>query len=303
MIGEKLRKLLSAEIEEAVISVFRAPPIQGLGNAGGFQFQTEQRGFVNYQELQQATDEIIADGRKDPRLAGMFTLFRAETPQLYLDIDRTKCESLQVDLQDVFTTLQVYMGGQYVNLFNRFGRTWQVNLLAEPRFRTQAKSLQRFSVRNKLGEMVPLGTLINVNDTGGPVMVMRYNMYPSAAVNGNTAPGVSSGEAIDIVTELAKQYNVPFEWTQITYLQILAGNVAMLIFALGTLLVFLVLAAKYESWKLPVGIILVVPMCLLCSVTGMLIGRLPVDIFVQIGFLVLVGMAAKNAILIDEIAE
>jgi multidrug efflux pump len=303
VIAHKLQKILNEEIEDAVISIFRAPPIQGLGSAGGFKFQTQQRGFVNFPELEEATNDIIQAGREDKRLAGMFTMFRAETPQIYLDVDRTKCESLQVDIQDVFTTLQVYMGGQYVNLFNKFGRTWQVNLMAEPRFRTETKGLKRLFVRNKLNKMVPLATLINVKDVGGPVMVMRYNMYPSAAVNGNTAPGVSSGEAIKIVTDLANKYNVPFEWTEITYLQILAGNVAMLVFALGTLLVFLVLAAKYESWKLPLSVILVVPMCLLCSVLGMLIGGLPVDIFVQIGLLVLVGMAAKNAILIVEFAE
>jgi multidrug efflux pump len=303
VIAHKLQRLYREEIEDAVISVFRAPPIQGLGTAGGFKFQTEQRGFVDLQELGRSTDELIREANTDPRFAGLFTLYRAETPQLYVDIDRTKCQSLQVEVQDVFNSLQVFMGGYYVNLFNKFGRTWQVNILAEPRFRTQSAYLKELKVRNKIGEMVPLGTLANVKDVGGPVMVMRYNMYASAAVNGNTAPGVSSGEAIELIQKLADKNGVPFEWTEITYMEILAGNVAILVFALGSLLVYLVLAAKYESWQLPLGVILVVPMCLLCSVAGMLAAGLPVDIFVQIGFLVLVGLAAKNAILIIEFAE
>ena len=258
---------------------------------------------MDLEELQEATDELIAKANKDKRLVGLFTLYRAETPQLFIDIDRTKCESLGLNFDDVFNTLQVYMGGAYVNLFNKFGRTWQVNLLADQEFRTDEKYLGRLKIRNRDGKMVPLGTVAEVKRRDGPVMVMRYNMYTSAAVNGNPAPGVSSGEAIEIITKIANDLGVKFEWTEITYLQILAGSSAMFVFVLGSLLVFLVLSAQYESWSLPLAVILVVPMCLLCAVAGMLIVGLPVDIFVQIGFLVLVGLAAKNAILIVEFAR
>jgi multidrug efflux pump len=315
IIAQKLRKLCNQEIDDAIVSVFRAPPIQGLGNAGGFQLQVEQRGLVNLEQLQKGTDELCHEANADPlhRLIGVFTMFRADTPQLFVDIDRTKCESLMVPVQDVFNAMQTYMGGYYVNLFNLFGRTWQVNLMAEGDFRTAARQVGQLKVRNKLGKMVPLATLATVRDQGGPAMYMRYNMYPTAAVNGNPAPGVSSGDAIHLMQSLCDKLGLPYEWTTITYLQILPAKIGMFlvpaavlglfVFVFGAVLVFLVLAAKYESWKLPLSVILVVPMCLLCSVSGMMIAHLPVDIFVQIGYLVLVGMAAKNAILIVEFAQ
>ncbi|MFL5341290.1 MAG: efflux RND transporter permease subunit [Gemmataceae bacterium] len=303
VVAEKIQADCAREVQGAVVSVFRAPPIRGLGNVGGFQLQTEQHGHVDLLALQAKTDQLAAKANHDPLFAGVFTQFRASTPQLFVDINRPEVESLQVPIQDVFTTLYVYMGGLYVNQFNKFGRTWQVQVEAEPRFRTSAGSVKQFQVRNSLGQMVPLGSVARVEDRTGPLVVMRYNMYTSASVNGKAAPGVSSGTALDEMTRLADEAGVPFEWTGLTYLEVQAGNVALLIFALGTALVYLVLAAKYESWRLPLSVILVVPLCVLAAVTGMTVARLPVDIFVQIGLLVLVGLACKNAILIVEYAR
>jgi multidrug efflux pump subunit AcrB len=200
------------------------------------------------------------------------------------------------------------MGGYYVNQFNKFGRTWQVNIQADPESRTSANILKQLYVRSTpsspgQGQMVPLGTLLRAESSTGPLSVLRYNMYTSAAVNGVPAPGVSSGTVVQEMTKLAAELDVPFEWTEMTFLQVQAGNVAILIFGMGTVLVYLVLAAKYESWRLPLAVILVVPMCLLAAVTGMAIAGMPVDIFVQIGFLVLVALACKNAILIVEFAQ
>ncbi len=302
-IARKIQAECARQIEGAVVGVFRAPPIRGLGNVGGFQLQAEQRGRVDLNELQAMTERLVARANQDPHLAGVFSQFRASTPQLFVDIDRTKVQSLGVPLDDVFTTLQVYMGGLYVNQFNKFGRTWQVQVEAEPGFRTSAGPVGQFQVRNARGQMVPLASVARVEDANGPLVVMRYNMYASAPVNGTPAPGVSSGTVIDEMTRLADEAGVPFEWTALTYLEVEAGNVALLIFALGTALVYLILAAKYESWRLPLAVILVVPLCLLAAVTGMMVAGLPVDIFVQIGLLVLVGLACKNAILIVEYAR
>jgi multidrug efflux pump len=307
VIAAKVQQQCAEEIEGALIGVFRAPPIHGLGNAGGFKLQTEQRGFVDLGELQTMTDKLVQKANADPHYAGVFTLYRAHTPQIFVDIDRAKAQSLQVPTQDVFTTLQVFMGGFYVNQFNKFGRTWQVNIQAAPSSRANAKVLKQLYVRSSPSvgqpQMVPLGTLLIARDSTGPLSVMRYNMYTSAAVNGIPAPDVSSGTVVQEMTRLARDLDVPFEWTEMTFLQVQAGNVALLIFGLGTALVYLVLAAKYESWRLPLAVILVVPMCLLAAVTGMAIAHFPVDIFVQIGFLVLVAMACKNAILIVEVAH
>jgi multidrug efflux pump len=302
----KVRALCYAEVPEAIVAAFGAPPVDGLGTAGGFKFFVEDRGGGGLAELQQQTDNMVVKGNQTPGLIGLFTSFRSNTPQLYVDVDRTKCKTMQVPLNDVFQTLQVYLGGYYVNDFNKFGRTWQVNIQADAPFRAQASDVQQLKVRNAGGAMVPLGTVATVRDIAGPVMVSRYNTYTAAAINGNMTPGTSTGQAIASVKALADK-ELPsamgFEWTELTYMQIIAGNTAMIVFAIGTLLVFLVLSAQYESWSLPLAVILVVPMCLLCSVIGVLIAKMDVNIFTQIGFVVLVGLASKNAILIVEFAK
>jgi multidrug efflux pump len=239
-------------------------------------------------------------------LQGLFGSSRANTPWLYLDIDRTKCMALGVNVSDVFDALQVYLGSYYVNNFNAFGRTWQVNIQADPRFRDRVQDIELLQVRNNQGQMLRLGTLLSVRDISGPVMVMRYNMYSSTAITGNTAPGISSGQAIALMGELSAREmprSMRSEWTELTFLQLQAGNSALYVFALAVVFVFLVLAAQYESWNLPLAVILVVPMSLLCSVVGVHLAGMEVSVFTQIGFVVLVGLASKNAILIVEFAK
>jgi multidrug efflux pump len=280
--------------------------VDGLGTTGGFKLIVEDRGGLGFARLQRVGDQIVARGNKTPGLEGLGHSARANTPWLYLDIDRTKCMALGVSVSDVFNTLQVYLGSYYANNFNEFGRTWQVNVQADQNFRNLVPDIRRLQVRNNQGQMVRLGTFLDVRDTVGPVMVMRYNMYSATAITGNASPGTSSGQAIDLVQEIADT-ELPramvSEWTELTYLQLQAGNVALFVFFLAVLFVFLVLAAQYESWSLPLAVILVVPMCLLCSVTGVMLGGSEVNIFTQIGFVVLVGLASKNAILIVEFAK
>jgi multidrug efflux pump len=230
VIAAKIQQQCNQEIEGAIVSVFRAPPIQGLGNAGGFKLQTEQRGYVDLAELQTMTDQLVQRANTDPHYAVVFTLYRAHTPQIFVDIDRPKVQSLQVPIQDVFTTLQVYMGGYYVNQFNKFGRTWQVNIQADPGSRASVDALKQLYVRSRPsqgpGQMIPLGTLVRAENSTGPLSVTRYNMYTSAAVNGVPAPGVSSGTVVEEMTRLARELDVPFEWTEMTFLQVKAGLVA-----------------------------------------------------------------------------
>ena len=305
-IAKRLRGLCYQQIPEAAIGVFGAPPVDGLGTAGGFKLMVEDRGSQGAQTLQQMTDALVDRGNHQPGLLGLFTLFRSNTPQLFLDIDRTKVKSLGVAISDVFNTLQVYMGSLYVNNFNEFGRSWQVDLQAEGIFRNRVPEVGKLKVRNDKGQMVPVNTVAAIRDVPGPVMMTRYKMFPAAPINGNVVPGTSSGQAVAMMDRLAREELPPTmktEWTELTLLQNNAGNTAMYVFALAVVLVFLVLAAQYESWSLPLAVILVVPMCLLCSIAGVALAKMDVNIFTQIGFVVLVGLASKNAILIVEFAK
>ncbi len=305
-IGRQIEERCRKEVRGAVVSAFGPPPLTGLGTTGGFKIIIEDRGNLGPDELQRLSDRIVARGNRTPGLQGLFNGSRTNTPWLYLDFDRTKAHALGVPVSDVFSTLQIYLGSYYVNNFNEFGRTWQVNVQADPAFRDRVADILLLQVRNSQGQMVRLGTLMRVHDTSGPILWMRYNMYAAAAITGTTAPGTSSGQAIQLMQEITRQElprSMAYDWTELTYLQLQAGHTAIYVFALAVVFVFLVLAAQYESWSLPLAVILVVPMCLLSAISGVLLAGLEVNIFTQIGFVVLVGLASKNAILIVEFAR
>jgi multidrug efflux pump len=305
-IAAQLRARFYNEVQEAQVAVFGPPPVEGLGNAGGFRLMLEDRGDLGLSVLQGQADQLAERANEQPGIVGVINTFRADAPQLYVDIDRSKVKMMGVELSEVFNTLQYYLGGYYVNDFNRFGRTWQVNVQAEAPYRLTAAGVQQLKLRNKQGEMIPLGTIATIEDSTGPVLLTRYNMYPAAALQGAWLPGMSSGQVIATMEHLAAETLpaaiVP-EWTELTYLQIQAGNTAIFAFVGAVVLVFLVLAAQYESWSMPLAVILVVPMCVLSAVVGVALARMDVNIFVQVGFVVLVGLAAKNAILVVEFAR
>jgi multidrug efflux pump subunit AcrB len=304
-IAAALEDRLRQDVPRAIVNIFGAPPVEGLGTAGGFKLIVQDTGNTSLSDLQKAADDVVRKGEKEAGLQGVFTSFRADTPWVELIVDRTQAKDRGVSIDDIRTTLEANLGSYYINDFNRFGRTWQVNVQARDVFRRSIEDIKQLKVRNDQKEMVPLADFATVRYLSGPVMVMRYNMYDSAAIHADAGPGTSSGQAIAHLEAAADDLpqTMRTEWTELALLQLQTGNTAMYVFVLAVTLVFLVLAAQYESWSLPLAVILVVPMCLLCAISGVVMARMDVNIFTQIGFLVLVGLACKNAILIVEFAK
>jgi multidrug efflux pump len=318
-ITRRVQELLEKEVPEAKASIFTPPPVSGLGSASGFKIIIEDRGDLGIVELQKQIERIIARSRGEHveglpdappsnKVENLTCIFRANVPQLFADLNRDQCETMGVNPKDVFDTLQIYLGSYYVNDFNRFGRTWQVILQASGPYRNDPEKIKLLKVRNSRGEMVPLGSVLTIREIGGPINIGRYNMYHAAAILGATKPGVSSGQGIEEMERICREVLPPgmaYEWTEINFMEVDAAKNIWnnLIFPLAVVFVFLVLAAQYESWALPLAVILVVPMCILGSLTGVAATRGDVNIFTQIGFVVLVGLASKNAILIVEFAK
>ncbi len=295
-----------AGIQEAIAFAFPPPAISGLGVAGGFQFQLQDRGAVGLIELGKAAREIIADGEAQSGLANLNTTFRADVPQLFAEVDRTKAKRLGISLNEVFGTLQAYLGSAYVNDFNQFGRTWQVKIQADHAFRLRPEDIRQLEVRNRAGQMVPIGTLVYVDYVTGPQTILRYNLYPAASITGQAAPGFSSGQALNLMEDMARTKlptSMGFEWTGVSFQERQVGNEAIVIFALAIILVFLVLAAQYESWTSPAAVILVVPLAVLGTIAALIAREFDNNIYTQVGIVLLIGLASKNAILIVEFAK
>jgi multidrug efflux pump len=295
-----------AGIQDAFIVIFPPPPVQGLGTTGGFKLYLEDRASLGYEALDQATKAFLAKAYQTPELAGLFSTYQVNVPQLYADIDRTRARQLGVPVTEVFDTMQIYLGSLYVNDFNKFGRTYSVRVQADAPYRARAEDVGLLKVRSNSGEMVPLSALMNVRPAAGPERAIRYNGFLAADISGRNAPGFSSGQAQDAIERIAAETlpkGIEYEWTEITYQEILAGNSAIWVYPLAIFLVFLVLAALYESLALPIAIILIVPLSLGAALTGVWLTHGDNNIFTQIGFMVLVGLAAKNAILIVEFAR
>jgi multidrug efflux pump len=304
-LAQKLQgKLMS--VKDAFVAIFPPPPVIGLGSIGGFKLQVEDRTDQGYVALDQVMKAVQGKAWQDKTLSGVFSSYQINRPQLSANLDRTKALQLGVDVQDVFNTMQIYLGSLYINDFNKFGRTYQVIAQADRDFRSHADDILRLQTRNADGKMVPLGAMLDVSETFGPESASHYNAFRSADLNGGPAPGYSSGQAQAAITKILNETlpkGMDFEWTELTYQQILSGNTTMLVFPLCVLLVFLVLAAQYESLTMPLAVILIVPMCLLFAIIGVWLSGGDNNIFTQIGFFVLIGLACKNAILIVEFAR
>lgn len=295
-----------AQIDEAYVAVFPPPPILGLGTTGGFKLQLQDRGNVGFDGLFEATQAVVGAANQDPRLAGVYSSYRIQVPQYDVEVDREQALVMNVSLDAVFDTLQIYLGSLYVNDINRFGRTYQVRAQADAEYRLDAEAIRQLKVRSNDGRMIPLGSFVEISPTTGPDRVMHYNTFVSADINGSPAPGMSSDQAKQAIEEVLATTlpaGVTYEWTEVTYQQVLAGNTMIYVFPLVVLLVFLVLAAQYESWSLPFSIILIVPMTLLSAMAGVWLTGGDNNIFTRIGLIVLVALACKNAILLVEFAR
>ncbi len=295
-----------SQIPDGFVGIFPPPPVPGLGSTGGFKLQIEDRSGHGFNALAQVQAQIMAKAAQAPELVGMLASFQANAPQLEVDIDRVKAKSQGVALNEIFETLQVNMGSIYVNDFNRFGRTYKVIVQAEAPFRMQSQDLEQLKVRNSAGEMIPLSAFVNITRSSGPDRVMHYNSFRSADISGSPAPGYSSGQAADAIEKIVKEtlpQGMTYEWTDLTYQEKMAGNTALYIFPLTVILAFLILAAQYNSWSMPFAVLLIAPMALLSAIVGVWLSGSDNNIFTQIGFVVLVGLAAKNAILIVEFAR